>query len=475
MRRRWLSFLCCVPLLSAAPPSVDAIFPAGGQQGKDIPLSLIGKADTDACQFWTSDPGLTLTKPVKEKEPWRLHVASSTPLGAHWLRFYNEEGSAVPQLFVVGDVLEREEVEPNESHLVSDDVAGFPITLNGKLSKSGDVDVFALRLEKGQRLRAEVTANQIDSPIDPLLRLTDTEGHVLTWIHDRYSTLDPALEYQAPESADYRLMIGGFVHPPAARSRFEGSDQTVYRLTLTSPQKPPSLTVEEVSELALSTEVAGVITKDGEEDAYKLVVKKDSTYTVQMKAQSLDSPLDAWLEIRDESGKVLTTNDDSAGVDPNLTWKAPADAEVVVAVRDLRQSGGPNYHYSIKVIEPQVTFEATVEAHAWSVTSGVELSIPVKLARSHGHARPVTITWQAAPPLLQCQALTIPGNANEGNLILRTQEITEPSSHLFSLRADDGLKEEAVTHPFKGATTDQGALLRNALTDFLITTKKVED
>lgn len=60
-----------------------------------------------------------------------------------------------------------------------------------------------------------------------------------------------------------------------------------------------------------------------------------------------------------KTGRQIVANDDSRGPDSYVRFKAPADAEYVVAVRDHLQSGDPTYAYRIEIgpIETSVTAE----------------------------------------------------------------------------------------------------------------------
>ena len=452
MKALWLGLLF-VSCLHAAPPAVDAVYPAGGMRGRDVSVELVGKVPDEELQFWSSDPGITFQVVEKKR---MLQVADTCPLGAHWLRFYNAEGTALPQLFVVGDIEERNEVEPNDTASEAEEISAWPALVNGRLAKSGDVDVYACSLAAGQSLRAEVVAYRLDSPVDPLLRLADAQGNVLAWNHDRYDSLDAQLEYTAISAGDFYLMVAGFVYPPAARSRFEGSSQTVYRLSISEGKS-----VDEGV-------VMGLIAEAGEEDTLALEAEKGLTYEIVAKAQSLNSPLDPWLEVRDSEGKVLAKNDDSAGVDASLSWKAPATASYTIALRDLLRKGGKDYHYEIFVIEAKPSFEVTVRDHAWTLEQGTMAEIPLKVLRKHGHARPVTVTFEELPLELDTQSVTIPGSNTEGVLRLSGTE----SMTMIRLSATDGLVTSQVSYPFKGATTEAGALLENDLEDLLLIVQK---
>ncbi len=452
MRAHLLGMLCA-SCLQAAPPVVDAIYPAGGKRGDSVDVELVGKVPDEGLQFWASHPGITF---VGTKDERQLRLSKECPLGPHWLRFYNAEGSALPQLFVVGDMIEQVEKEPNDAIEELEPIVEWPVTINGRLSKSGESDLFALALLKGETFDAEIIAYRLDSPIDPLLRLVDESGNMIAWNHDRYDSLDPRLSHTATYSGRHYLTVVGFVYPPAARSRFEGSKETVYRLQISSGKS--------------SCEYPGlsVIAEPGETDEMPIEAKKGVNYEIAVEAQSLNSPLDPWLEVRDAKGKVLAKNDDSEGIDAALSWKAPETGTYMIALRDLLRQGGEGYHYKLSVTEAKPSFEVTVGDHAWTVEEGAEVEIPLKVERKNGHSRPITVTFVELSLELDSQSVTIPGTASQGAMQLSASEFTA----MIRLSATDGLTKIQVACPFKGATTDEGGMLKNRLEDFLLITRK---
>ncbi|NCF91876.1 MAG: hypothetical protein GWQ05_13115 [Verrucomicrobiaceae bacterium] len=459
-----------VSCLQAAPPVVDAIFPVGGQRGESVAVELIGKVSEEGLQFWASDPGITFGD-------GKLTLSEDCSLGAHWLRFYNVEGSALPQLFMVGTSQAAFEVEPNNTIAEANKVALMGVVesdeyqiilessmLDGRLEKSGDVDFYAVNLKEGVTLTAEAYAYRLDSPIDPLIRLVDVEGEVLAWNHDRFDSLDPRLEYVVKSSGTYFLMIAGFAYPPQARSRFHGSADTVYRLFVHHPDfLDHRMDLPQVETRPGVTE--GVISEIGEEDDHLMAFSKKSVYEITVNGSPRNSPFDAWLEIWDGKGKLLAKNDDAIGCNALLEWRPPADGTYVVRVRDLLRRGGDDYRYELTVREAPPRYEVSVSDHAWTAIVGETFELPVTVKRKHGHARPITVTLEGLPLSIDAQALTIPGNASEGLIWLNASAV---SMKVIRLSATDQLTTSSVYYSFKGATTDEGALLRNRLEEILL-------
>jgi hypothetical protein len=142
--------------VTAAPPSVERIFPAGGQQGTTVSVSISGKLD-DKTKGWFSRADVKLEL-IEKSRQLKLTIPKDARPGVCWLRLYNAEGSSPPKAFVIGTLPEVVEKEPNDRLDQSQVLSGSSIA-NGVLAKSGDVDTFAIALKKGQTLVASLTAN----------------------------------------------------------------------------------------------------------------------------------------------------------------------------------------------------------------------------------------------------------------------------------------------------------------------------
>lgn len=103
------------------------------------------------------------------------------------------------------------ELEPNDTHQQAQPVS-FPICVNGRIRKSGDMDCYKVRLSKGQVLRCEVFARRfgtvLTSPLDASLDVLDSQGKMLATNDDTSAAIkDPALTFTAPTDGDYVVRV----------------------------------------------------------------------------------------------------------------------------------------------------------------------------------------------------------------------------------------------------------------------------
>lgn len=222
------------PVIAGA-PAVDYLFPSGGKQGTTFKLEIGSKAGSKLspwpAEAWIDCKGVEFVA-EKTAGQFTVKIADDAPLGLHEVRIHNADGVSFPRLFEVGRHPELIEKEPNDELKAAQAVEKLPAVVNGRLEKSGDVDMFAVNLKPGKSLVAELLCRRLGAPCDPAIRLTDSNGVTVAFNHDTFG-LDPLLAYEPPKEGRYYLQVFGFAYPPASEARFTGGKSTVYRLHLT--------------------------------------------------------------------------------------------------------------------------------------------------------------------------------------------------------------------------------------------------
>jgi hypothetical protein len=228
-----IALLCCTSTLAAAPPTLTSLFPAGGEQGKTINVTASGSFDPWPVRAWVSAPGIKI-EPGKDKGTLAVAVAADTPVGTYWLRLVNADGASEQRPFIVGSLPEVAEAEPNDDPKKPQALTAANVVVNGRLNPAGDVDHFAVELKKGQTLVASLQAHSVlRSPMDALLQVLSADGFVLAENND-FHGLDPQIAFAVPKDGRYIVRVFAFPSMPDSSIRFFGSEQCVYRLTLTT-------------------------------------------------------------------------------------------------------------------------------------------------------------------------------------------------------------------------------------------------
>src|SRR5262249_15093511 len=184
-------------------PRIDAISPSGAKAGTTVAeLTIIGSDldPIDALLF--SHPGIKAEvippaeakvdpkAPKKEPPPppakggapapnkFKVTVAPEVPPGNYDVRAVNKYGVSNPRAFVVGDLPEVMEKEPNNDAPEAMKI-DLNTTVNGTISAPTDVDLFLITVKKGQRIILACIAETIDSKAQPLVEVYDASAHRL--------------------------------------------------------------------------------------------------------------------------------------------------------------------------------------------------------------------------------------------------------------------------------------------------------
>ncbi len=229
-------------------PTLTAVFPQGGQQGRSVEVTLTGTNLGTATAVWFSGKGITAE--IKEKTGQAavvfngvgvsgnipsdaqlvasLTIASDAPLGIQEIRAVTPYGVSNAGSFVVGNL--REIVEEETAASVSEtpstletDWLALPVTVNGTIASIDDEDSFTFQLKKDTRLICEVAAQQIGSLLDSYLVLRDANG-IEVANSGLGNAFDSVLDYTALETGKYTLHIRDI--------RYKGGDGYAYRLSI---------------------------------------------------------------------------------------------------------------------------------------------------------------------------------------------------------------------------------------------------
>jgi hypothetical protein len=404
----------------AAPPAFDSLFPAGGRIGSRVEAQFSGKGlEKETFLVWSSDSHVVVLGGDKPKK-FFLNIAKDAVPGPCLVRLYNEGDASPPRIVEVGKFEEALEKEPNDT--VADArlaEAKMSMTFNGVLEKAGDVDTFAIRVQKGKRFRLDLHGYALGSPMDPALRLLNDRGVEIAAGHDTHN-LDPHIEYTPTADGTLFAQLFAFVHPPAADVAFKGSANHVYRLTVTDePKQVPVLS--EPGKLALPAVLHGCISKPTEEDSYTFPAKKGDDLQISIRAQRLRSPLDATLRIEDAAGKSLLQADDGEkdSLDPTLHWKAPKDGEYQLIVADRFHHGSAEHLYELTVKPFTPSLIATLDTHAYRLEAGKTVEVKLTVKASGTFTGKIKAQATQLPAGVTADSVEVPAKGGEVKLTLK--------------------------------------------------------
>lgn len=201
-------------------PFITQAFPLGGQEGVEISAAVSGWNMPESNLPLDTQPGSSRIRKTEFKR-------------GDWV--------SNPLLYAVDALPEKDEREPNNKRKKAQEL-DLPLIMNGRIHGPGDIDHFRFKGKAGQEVVAEVTARRLLSPLDSVLRLMDSSGHVIGWnddAEDKQGTLhrdmgclthpaDSFLTAKLPDDGDYVVQV--------TDAQDEGGASYAYRLRISEPR-----------------------------------------------------------------------------------------------------------------------------------------------------------------------------------------------------------------------------------------------
>ena len=223
-------------------PQLTSISPRAAQRGQTIEITLEGRNINENAKIWFSKEGIKAE--IKKKSPTAtvrfngsgisgniptnprlvlsFEIAPDAPLSNHQIRLITPNGVSNPQNFIVGDLPEMKEQEPNNTSNEAN-MLELPATVNGTVASIDDVDMFRFKLRKGARLICDTSAQRIGSPLDSYITLFDPSGAKVAKSRDG-NGLDSFIDYTIQQEGEYTLHLRDI--------RFQGGGNFLYRLNI---------------------------------------------------------------------------------------------------------------------------------------------------------------------------------------------------------------------------------------------------
>jgi hypothetical protein len=236
-------------------PFVTSIFPLGGPAGAQTRIDLKG---------WNL-PVTNLTMDAGDKAP-----------GIYPLSKREGEWLSNPALFAVTTLPECLEQEPNNEPGAAQSVA-VPIIINGRIDPPGDIDVFRFEGRAGSQIVAEIYARRLNSPLDSVLKLTDSGGRQLAFNDDHEDKGSGLNTHHADSYLTATLPADGTYYLRLWDAQHQGGPEYAYRLRISAPRPdfelrvvPSSVSVRPGASVPLTVYA---LRKDGFSNQISIVLK----------------------------------------------------------------------------------------------------------------------------------------------------------------------------------------------------------
>jgi len=434
---------------------LDGFSPAFVEIGTTTSVKLSGTFPKWPVKVVVEPEGLDIE--VGDKTELKISVADHAVPGVYWLRMLDENGASAPRAIIVDRMGGVVEVEPNDQLSKPQEVK-LPVAVSGVLSKSGDVDCYAVNLKQGDTLIAAMIANPVlGTSIDGLIQVSDSRGFVLDQ-NDDTKGIDPQLAVTIPRDGKYLIRTFAFPAAPNSTVRFAGGADYRYVLRMTTgpmvdastsfPTRvsrgdeeltgwnlPPSIKPISNSRMignsALTTmystqaagwfetklqpvhqtvassilDVTGNISQPREFDLYSFESTKGRKLRLELESRQYGFELDPVVTVFNSQGKKLAEKDDRSKTEPDpiLDFVTPANGNYFVRVKDAGDAGGSRYHYRLHVTEIVPDFELTTSNSNWVVAKGKDLEVEITVNRKDGFAQDIEISVDHLPTHIKCE------------------------------------------------------------------------
>jgi hypothetical protein len=231
-----LPFLCLFlltigPVIAGAAPHVSYIFPAGGQRGTSVKLTVSGSELGTLTGVYSTGIGLTATvEPGGDAATRTIDIvlAKDAPLGIQQVRFYGNGGMSNARYFDVGQWPEQAQTQAGGTPIK----VAPPVTVNGRIAISSSRNGVTFTARAGETLVCEIQGLRVlgqinDSWLKGYLEIVDSAGQVLMssdGTADDYYRWDPVVAFTPPKDGEYTAWFRDL--------NWRGAPMAVYRLTV---------------------------------------------------------------------------------------------------------------------------------------------------------------------------------------------------------------------------------------------------
>ncbi|MFA5191249.1 MAG: hypothetical protein WC740_11005 [Verrucomicrobiia bacterium] len=236
-------------------PFITSIFPLGGRVGEPTSIKMKG----------LHLGGAALALPAKDAES-----------GIHQVVANKGGFISNPVPFALDTLPEIFDKEPNNTPARAQKVT-LPVIVNGHIDKVDDWDVFEFTGNAGDSVVAEVYARRLDSPVDSVIKLTDTRGQLLAFSDDREYLGAGINTHHADSYFMARLPADGTYYVHIGDTGRKGGREYGYRLRISAPQHDFALRVvassTSVRQKSSATLSVYASRKDGFDGPIKITLK----------------------------------------------------------------------------------------------------------------------------------------------------------------------------------------------------------
>ena len=184
---------------------------------------------------------------------------------------------------------------------------------------------------------------------------------------------------------------------------------------------------ETAQAVSLPCIVNGRIGRGGDVDVFEFEAGAGVELVADVMARRLNSPLDSMLRVTDAAGKVVVWNDDferrECGLmthyaDSYVRAALPQAGVYRVALGDVRQAGGPEFAYRLRLSGPRPDFELRATPSSLGLPAGGTLPMKVFAIRKDGFDGEIELTLKEPARGFRISGGRVPAGRDEVTITL---------------------------------------------------------
>ncbi len=509
------------PAFAQLGPEVGYAYPPGGKAGTTVAVALGGTEWTPDMQFFVHDPRVKLevvgplgdllippppywfgakgrlsATPLLRERSAKFFLPADLPPGPIRWQAANANGITSAGVFIVGSGTELLEDEKRKAPQV---LPTLPITVNGRLWKNEEIDLYRFKAAVAGPITCELTARRLGSNFNGAIEVFDGKNVRVAEAVDTEGN-DPVLTFAAANGAEYTIAVRDIDHAgdrsfsyrlavapgprvvgtiPAASKRGESREVEFLVANGTSKlesiKKPVAFPAGEAFSFAFKVETpwgpathalalsdladapalaipgafTGVLDKPNAEAKFPLAGKKGDRWSILVEARRFGSPVDPTVKLLGPDGKPVATNDDLPGTtDAGLEFTVPADGAYQLVVADTAGAAGSRVAiFRVSIRTPVDGFSLSVLAQKLNLPLGAKTPIAVKAIRTGNFKGPIALTLTGLPAGVSATPtpLVIPADKLELAITLDAIATSATAASLVTITGSGDVGGKATT------------------------------
>lgn len=429
-------------------PLVESAYPLGIRRGESTAVTLKG--------FNLGDREFSVQGQPSEMDDKSVLLRPETQNG----RAFNAVKLAL------GDYPEVEATGDNTEVARAQHVTA-PVTINGRLT--ADSHYFRFGAKKDQLVLIDVTAAQFGSSLDSVIDVLTADGEAI----EQATVRAVAVTYtdlfdHTSKQAEIRLQLS---------KDFEAGDYLMLgsevMLVTRMPRQPDEgIALESFPPIIPGRPTGGAIRLASFGTSPQAHAKGTPMYKVQIHPPGAQFPPNglplARLRYHNDDGRF------PHGDDSFLEFRAPADGQYLVRIRDTHRRSGADFTYRLALRPPREDFQLAADPRTPNIPQGERIPVRVTAFRQDGFDGAIRVSVDDLPPGIHATESVIPPGQMVATLMLRADsDAAIGEAHPLKIR---GTARVEGTEISKWA--NQGDRLQfvsvTAPADILITTDKHE-